>query len=121
MSRCEQVVAVEEAMGWCVSPRQRAQQQRSLRIIIMMVVASSCSSIVTLTRCLHPHAVVDADAEVVEQLNMFMYAHHHLAPLLHTFSSIAHSSPLSLLTPSVSAELHEQQQAAAAAGSWDER
>ena len=67
-----------------------------------------------------PHAVVDADAEVVEQLIMFMYAHHHLAPLLHTLS-ITHSSPLSPLTPSVSAELHEQRQAAAAAGSWDER
>ncbi len=37
--------------------------------------------------------VVDADAEVVVQLIMFMYVHHHLAPRLHTLS-ITHSSPL---------------------------
>ena len=45
-----------------------------------------------------PHAAVDADAQVVEQLIMFMYAHHHLAPLLHTLSPPARSSPLSPLT-----------------------
>jgi hypothetical protein len=44
------------------------------------------------------HAAVDADAQVVEQLIMFMYAHHHLAPLLHTLSPPARSSPLSSLT-----------------------